>query len=630
MHASLKFTKETIMKSFVFYSLILCLCGCSHFNKSEEFSVNPETVLSTLDPVHPRLMLKDADLANLKKQHETDETLKRYVGDVLEKADTYLEKPMLIHKLVGPRLLSVSRECLHRVYYLGFAWRWTGDAKYAQKAKENILTVCAFPDWNPSHFLDTAEMSHAVGVGYDWLFSHLNEEERKEIRAGLIKHGMKPGLEAYEKNAWWVTSEFNWNQVCNCGLSIGALAIAETDPEYAKFIIPHAVKSLPVALKSYGPDGVWMEGPGYWGYATRYTAYGLAAMNSALGKDFELSKIEGLSITGLFPIYATGPTGLYLNYADCGQRSSHKAMPCMFWLAKIYQNSFISDAEHALLEGDKAQPEHIMWYIPPSGIKHASLDLDRYFQSPVEIAVFRSSWYDPSALFVGVKSGYNQVNHGHLDLGNFEIDALGERWARDLGADNYNLPGYWDKKKGGRRWSYYRLNSQSHNVPMLGGKDQDEEAVAKFIKTGKPDSPYVVIDFSTAYPEFAMNALRGVAITGERKAVLIQDEFDLKGSCGIAWGMTTDAEIKIGENGAAELSIREKRLMAQILSPEGAGFVVESAEREKPENTNKGVNRLMIRLKDVKGSCRIAVLLSPVWEDGTVVKTAEIKPLLKW
>ena len=85
----------------------------------------------------------------------------------------------------------------------------------------------------------------------------------------------------------------------------------------------------------------------------------------------------------------------------------------------------------------------------------------------------RSAWDDPNALFAGIKAGYNQVNHGHLDLGNFELDALGVRWARDLGSENYNLPGYWEGKRGGQRWSYYRLGSASHNVVMLGGQHQD-------------------------------------------------------------------------------------------------------------------------------------------------------------
>jgi len=56
-----------------------------------------------------------------------------------------------------------QQRVLRRVYALALAYRWTGQEKYARKAAENMLTVCAFKDWNPSHFLDTAEMSHAVG-----------------------------------------------------------------------------------------------------------------------------------------------------------------------------------------------------------------------------------------------------------------------------------------------------------------------------------------------------------------------------------------------------------------------------------------------------------------------------------
>ena len=49
---------------------------------------------------------------------------------------------------------------------------------------------------------------------------------------------------------------------------------------------------------------------------------------------------------------------------------------------------------------------------------------------------------NPQALFVGFKAGDNKANHSHLDLGSFVFDAAGVRWAMDLGADDYNLPGY--------------------------------------------------------------------------------------------------------------------------------------------------------------------------------------------
>jgi len=41
-----------------------------------------------------------------------------------------------------------------------------------------MLAAAQFPDWFPKHFLDTAEMTAALGVGYDWLFDFLSAEER--------------------------------------------------------------------------------------------------------------------------------------------------------------------------------------------------------------------------------------------------------------------------------------------------------------------------------------------------------------------------------------------------------------------------------------------------------------------
>ena len=615
-----------------FVALVAILVCCHATLAPAKEVVDSAAVLTTLDRSHPRLMLKDKDLESLKKQYAKDKVLQKCLRDVLKQADGYSKRPMLTYKKIGPRLLHISRACLHRIYYLGLAFRWTGKEKYAAKAAENLLAVCAFKDWNPSHFLDTAEMSHAVGVGYDWLFHYLDEQTRNKIKSGLIKHGMKPGIAAYRgRGAGWTRTEFNWNQVCNSGLLIGALAIAETDPEYAEQIVPGAVRSLPRALKSYGPDGAWGEGPGYWSYATRYTAYGLTALETALGKDFGLLQIKGLAESGNFPIYTTGPTGLFLNIADCGERSSRRPMPCLFWLARTYNNSFYAEAEHAMIAKRTASPQHVVWYVPAPRQELASRNLDRYFRGPVEVAVFRSAWNNPEALFVGVKAGYNQVNHGHLDLGNFELDALGVRWARDLGSDNYNLPGYWDKKKGGRRWSYYRLNSKSHNIPLLGGEDQDELAKSRFIKFDtKKSSAFVLVDLTEAYKKFAKKVTRGVSIVQGRRAVLVQDEFEIEKPCEVAWGMTTDAKITIKKKGFAVLTLKDKQLIARVLSPAGSEFVVESAEQKRPGKANKGVKRLMVRLPQAKGSVRVAILLSPVWKDGSVVMRAELKPLSKW
>jgi len=609
---------------------LVVILSCCHpaLAPAKEVTVDSSAVLKTLDKSHPRLMLKDKDLERLKELYAKDRILQKCLQDTLEQADACLKRRALTYRKIGPRLLHVSRDCLHRIYALGLAYRWTGEKKYAEKAKENLLTVCAFKDWNPSHFLDTAEMSHAVGLGYDWLYSYLDVETREKIRAGLVKNGFEPALSAYEKS-WWSKSEHNWNQVCNGGMIVGALAIAESEPRYAEQIVS-AIESLPRALKSYSPDGAWMEGPGYWSYATHYTAYGLTALQTALGTDFGLLQTKGLTESGNFPIYTSGPRGLYLNFADCGEKSSRRPMPCMFWLARTYDNSLYAEAEHAEIAKSEASAQHVVWYVPAPAKMPAAKDLDRYFRGPVEIAVLRSAWDDPEALFVGLKAGYNQVNHGHLDLGNFELDALGIRWVRDLGSDNYNLPGYWDKRRGGRRWTYYRLNSKSHSVPLLDGEDQDPLAISKFTRfETERSSAFVLVDLTSAYKKSAKKVTRGVRMLRGREAVLVQDEFEIEKPCELVWAMTTDAKIDLEKEWIARLTLGSKKLIARVLSPYHTPFTIESAEQSPPQKTNKGVRRLVVRLPNAKGNVRVAVLLSPVWKEG-YVSSVQVKPLEQW
>lgn len=51
-----------------------------------------------------------------------------------------------------------------------------------------------------------------------------------------------------------------------------------------------------------------------------------------------------------------------------------------------------------------------------------------------------------------------------MDCGTFIVESDGVLWTEDLGADDYDLPGFWDGKPGGQRWKYFRNNNFSHNV----------------------------------------------------------------------------------------------------------------------------------------------------------------------
>jgi len=609
---------------------MLAAAACLWAQDKATATPNAADILAHLRPGHPRLVLTNQRLAELKKLAQTDKLLAKAVRDVIDYADKLAGKPKLLYHKIGPRLLSVSRDCANRMYYYGLAWRWTGDGKYVAKARASMLAVCAFKDWNPSHFLDTAEMSHAVGIGYDWFYDELDEPTRLTIRRGLVRLGMEPGLRCYRgaRNGWWPNSEHNWNQVCNMGLSIGALAIADTDPNCAGEILRNALASLPRALRTYAPDGAWGEGPGYWSYATRYTTCGLAAMGTALGTDFGLSDIPGLDQAGYFPIYTTGPTGLMFGFADVHSPLTRRNLPELFWLAKRYDNQFFAQAEREMIAARRANPQDVIWYVPPTTATPKPQPA-RLFRGPVPVAVFRTCWSDPDAIFLAVKAGYNQVSHAHLDLGQFELDALGVRWVRDLGSDNYNLPNYWGRSQQDQRWKYYRLGTSSHSVINLDGDNQNVLARTKFSDfLADARNGFAVVDLTSAYTPKAKTARRGVRMV-QGRAVLIQDELDLAKTCQAVWAVTTDAKIAVA-GPAATLTLDGRTMTARILEPHGAKFAVESAARKPPENPNTGVSRLVIRVAAQPGPMRFAVLLRPQAKGARPVPAPKLTPLADW
>jgi len=99
-----------------------------------------------------------------------------------------------------------------------------------------MLTAAAFPDWNPAHFLDVAEMSFAVAIGYDWLYSQLAPENAQSFArpAGKIARLCSA---AYARPVRPIRvsgglGHDKLNQVCNAGLLSAALALADESPRW--------------------------------------------------------------------------------------------------------------------------------------------------------------------------------------------------------------------------------------------------------------------------------------------------------------------------------------------------------------------------------------------------------------
>ncbi|MBI5768646.1 MAG: heparinase II/III family protein [Verrucomicrobia bacterium] len=604
-------------------------------------TLTPAEVAKKLEQIpatHPRLFLSSAGEAALKQQIAADPLWAKLAAGVTREADQQLRTKPVERVLIGRRLLDKSRTALSRILHLGLAWRLTGDKKYLDRARAELLAVSAFTDWNPKHFLDVAEMTTAVGIGYDWFYSALDDAARRTLHDAILKHGL---ITSRTANSWTKVVN-NWNQVCNGGMTIGALAVAETDRALAAEMIARAVNTVPLAMHEFAPDGAYPEGPGYWGYGTTYNVLLIHALQSALGTDFGLSQQPGFLATADYYLHVIGPSGYYFNYSDCG-RGGTGLSPAMFWFAAQRQQPELLWNEWPKLAAgderrsgrggrDRTDPMLLLWMsrtqgkptTPPAALSWTG-------QGPTPVAFHRSSW-DRNASFVALKGGTPSANHAHMDVGAFVMDADGVRWADDLGSQDYNSLesagiNLWGKTQDGDRWKVFRLGTSSHNVLMIDGQQQRVDGVAPIVlsKTGR-----TIVDLARIYRGQVTDARRGAALQPDR-TVIVQDELTAGGkSMGVRWAMVTQADVKIDGHGRATLSQAGKKLEFRVLEPAGAPLEIYPTDPPPgaTDARNPGTRMLGFEVAVAAGmSQRIVVQLVPASAKPAPVS---VQPLSAW
>lgn len=528
--------------------------------------------------IHPRLMLLEGEEEQIQRLIDEDATWQEVHFSILERSNDFFKKPLLQRKLTGRRLLSVSRDCIHRLFFLAYTYRMTGSERFARRAEEEMLSVAAFSDWNPSHFLDVAEMTMGMAIGYDWLYDYLPESSRKIIRDAIKNKGLEPSFD--NSYNWFLGSTHNWNQVCNAGMTFGALAIEGVYPELAQQVIERAITSIPLAMKSYGPDGVYPEGYGYWGYGTSMNVMFLDAIEKAYGTDYGLSDTPGFLPTAQFLENMLGPSHESFNFSDCSPGGSLK--PAMFWFAQKtndpsllwMEKKFLDPRTNPQYTGNRLLPAILIWAkgIPLSSISEPAQKV-WVGQGPNPIALMRTSWSDPQAIFLGFKAGSPSVNHGHMDIGSFVMEADGVRWASDFGLQNYeSLESkgiqVFGSSQDAQRWTIFRFNNYVHNTLTIDGALQRVDGYAKIDRfSDNPAFPFAISDISSVYNDQLAEAVRGVGIMNE-KYVLVQDEVKaLSTPAKIRWTMLTSAVVSLSEKGAS-LVKDGKILCLQVEGPE--------------------------------------------------------------
>jgi len=235
-------------------------------------------------PAHPRILLVKGEEGAIEKSISDNPIWRKMHEAILHASDNMIGLPTLERKLIGRRLLSKGRECVRRIFYLSYSYRMTGEKKYLLRAEKEMLAISQFSDWNPSHFLDVAEMTMGMSIGYDWLYDKLSADSKNTIREAILRKGLEPSFN--EQYNGFLRATHNWNQVCNAGMTYGALAVADDYPEISKQIIERAMKTISLPMADYKPDGGYPEGYSYWNYGTSFNVMFLSAIEKAFGSDW--------------------------------------------------------------------------------------------------------------------------------------------------------------------------------------------------------------------------------------------------------------------------------------------------------------------------------------------------------
>ncbi len=594
-------------------------------------------ILATLNLGHPRLLATMGDFNQLKERIDQDAHLKRWHQALAKQGCDLLKEPVSRFGRDRQSLMGTSRQILRRVYLLGLLFRLNGETVYPERVWQELQAIVNFEAQNGMLAVENAEMIHALAIGYDWLYDQWTDNQRKILRNAIVNQGIRPAIQYFRLGKGWVNQQSSYlNLVCNSGFGIGALAVAAENPDLAEALIQGTLQSLPNSLSGFQPDGAWDEGLSYWDYGTYYVTVYLAALDAALGKDFGLSNLPGLDRTALYPMYLTRNNfGFYYGDSAPGDFSAEQ----LFWLANRYHLPEVAWYQRNNADRNPA-PLDLLWYRPvqAGSPEKTPFSLDRYFRG-AEVVMLRSSWQE-QAIIAGIKGCLTlNRNFNDLDQGAFVLSSNGVGWAEELGADQYDLPGYFDFANW-QRWTYYRKMGEGQNVVVIDpgtGPEQDPAGRSEVIYfSSKPDEAGTIVDLSQAYARQVRKAWRGLFLLNQRRQIIVRDELSLKEPSRVWWFMHTQAKAQLQpDRRSALLSSGTERLWVKVLEPSYAQLQVLPAKpfTKSPnpfgQNPNYQYRKLAINLNGVK-ELRLSVLMVPLRKGETPPKQLpKLQPFAK-
>lgn len=385
--------------------------------------------------------------------------------------------------------------------------------------------------------LVTAPRAWTLATADYWLGDRLPSALRRRLRVQLEERVFAPYLAdaaAEKKRFFWMEAQTNnWGPVCHAGIVGAALAVVDSR-EYRARLVQTAVTRLDGYLRgwSMSPDGLCVEGVGYWDYG--FGNYLLLAETLWRNSGGKINLYAGERVRQV----ATAIRGLELShgtyppFADCAIYMRPNV--ALLWLIKerfgirepgwpeapdgvkeifrpewAFQDSPGRPDPKELAgfmlalhpQGDRLAGYGIFAFPFPPGVANAGapvgLDPLRSIFVSSGLAVLRDVTPGKPVLSLAVKGGHNDEPHGHHDLGSYVIAVDGWPLLLDPGAELYTPQTF-----SPRRFESMMNNSLGHPVPLVAGQPQLDGAAARAVMRHKitDDTREVItLDLTSAY-----------------------------------------------------------------------------------------------------------------------------------
>jgi hypothetical protein len=250
----------------------------------------------------------------------------------------------------------------------------------------------------------------------------------------------------------------------------------------------------------------------------------------------------------------------------------------------------------------------LLWWNPALPDDKTVLPLHWVAGGPMPLAVMRSAWNDPRALFVAIKGGTPDHSHGHMDVGSFVFEADGVRWAVDLGTESYVKMraarlDLWNYGQDSSRWTTFRVGAEGHNILRFDGQRQRVDGRSTIRDTTVPGTPGIALDLSPSYRSQVASARRRVSLLPGRQVQWLDEWQAGDQPVAVAWQWLTRAAVTLR---GQQLVLRQAGQSLTLAVVSGAPLSIEvqdlSVAPAPQDSDNPGLARIVVRLKTPAGA----------------------------